>query len=61
MIHVTIGRGMMCGDVTTNSFAFSCESYWHIVLNLNELPIENSLNKIIKIVLHVSCDVLAGF
>ena len=32
-----------------------------ILSNLNESPIENNLNKIIKIVLHVFFDVLVGF
>ena len=32
-----------------------------VALNSNESPIENNLNKIIKIVLHVSFDVLVGF
>ena len=27
-IRDTIGHGMTCGDVTTNSFMFSCESHW---------------------------------
>ena len=30
MIHDTIGRGMTCGDVTMNSFAFSHESHWRM-------------------------------
>ena len=60
---------MTCGDVTMNSFMFSRESRWYmtisrvsrVALNLNESPIENNLHKIIKIVLHVSFDVLVGF
>ena len=30
MIHHTIGHGMMCGDVMTNCFTFSCESPWDV-------------------------------
>ena len=37
----------------------SCAS--QVTLNSNELQIENNLNKIIKIVLYVSFDVLVGF
>ena len=29
-IRDTIGCGMSCGDVTTNSFMFSLESRWYI-------------------------------
>ena len=70
MIHDMIGHGMMCGDVTMNSFTFSRESHWYVtksvaflesLQNSNELPIENNLNKIIKIVLYVTLDVLVGF
>ena len=30
MIHDTIGCGMMCGDIMTNSFEFSRESRWDV-------------------------------
>ena len=66
----TIGRGMTWDDVTMNSFTFSRESCWRVTksvalpvvaLKLYESPIENNLNKIIKIVLHVAPDVPVGF
>ena len=69
-IHDTAGHGMTCGDVTMNSFMFSYESHWYVTksvmflesrLNSNELPIENNLYIIIKIVLYVYFDVLVGF
>ena len=30
MIHDMIGRGVICGDVMTNSFMFSQDSCWHV-------------------------------
>ena len=68
MICDMIGHGMTCGEITMNSFIFSHESQWdmtkisrisQVTLNSNESPIENNLNKIIKIVLHVT--LLVGF
>ena len=41
--------------------AFPTRSKMGRAVNLNESPIENNLNKIIKIVFHVSFDVLLGF
>ena len=66
----------MWHDVTMNSIMFSCDSHLHgtheyvelwvhlkiqFALNSNVLQIENEFNKIIKIVLFVTFDVLVGF
>ena len=38
-IHDTIGCGMMYGDVTMNSFVFSCESCWYMTKSVTFLKL----------------------
>ena len=68
-----IGHGMRWNDITKNSFTFSHDSHCQrinsvtlhlkirVALNSNILQIENKFNKIIKIVLYVTFDVLDVF
>ena len=64
------------GYIMKNSFMFSCDSHLHwideyieswvhlkilVALNSNVFQVQNKLDKIIKIVLYVTFDVLDGF